>query len=181
MKKFYIILTTSILILLLVVFISLSLVPKSDTEGKEVVFWTLQMNDFTPYMTDVIAKFEYENPEIDIKWIDVPFSEGEKRTLASILSNNPPSLVNLNPDFSSLLAQKGALAEIDTSSLTQFNQELLKSMEVNSKNYAIPWYATSAVTIYNKKLLNKAGFQMPPAQYEDLGKYAQDVLYAPLQ
>ena len=175
MKKFYIILTTSILILLLVVFISLSLVPKSDTEGKEVVFWTLQMNDFTPYMTDVIAKFEYENPEIDIKWIDVPFSEGEKRTLASILSNNPPSLVNLNPDFSSLLAQKGALAEIDTSSLTQFNQELLKSMEVNSKNYAIPWYATSAVTIYNKKLLNKAGFQMPPAQYEDLGKYAHDV------
>ena len=74
MKKFYIILTTSILILLLVVFISLSLVPKSDTEGKEVVFWTLQMNDFTPYMTDVIAKFEYENPEIDIKWIDVPFT-----------------------------------------------------------------------------------------------------------
>ena len=50
--------------------------------------------------------------KVKIKWIDVPFSEGEKRTLAAILSNNPPSLVNLNPDFSSILAQKGALEEI---------------------------------------------------------------------
>ncbi len=175
MKKFYITLTAIILFLLLIVFITISLVPKSETEGKEVVFWTLQMNDFTPYMTDVIAKFEYENPEIKIKWIDVPFSEGEKRTLASILSNNPPSLVNLNPDFSSLLAQKGALAEIPSESLSQFNQPLLKSMQVSGKSYAIPWYATSAITIYNKNLLNKAGFQMPPAKYEDLGKYAKDV------
>ena len=133
------------------------------------------MNEFTSYMTDVIAKFEYENPDIKIKWIDVPFSEGEKRTLAAILSNNPPSLVNLNPDFSSVLAQKGALEEINTESLIDFNKQLLKSLEVDGKIYAIPWYATSAVTIYNKKLLTKAGFQMPPVTYENYGQYAKDV------
>ncbi len=174
MKKF-IIGISAIFVVLLVVFISFSIAPKNSVDEKVVVFWTLQMNDFTPYMTDVIAKFEYEHPDIKIKWVDVPFSEGEKRTLAAILSNNPPSLVNLNPDFSGLLAQKGALKEIPEEKLAQFNKHLLKSLEVDGKFYAVPWYATSAVTIYNKDLLAKAGFQMPPLTYEHYGMYAKDV------
>lgn len=175
MKK-KIIIGSSIFLILLVAFVCVSLAPRNTKSlDQEVVFWTLQMNDFTPYMTDIIAKFEYENPDIKIKWIDVPFSEGEKRTLAAILSNNPPSLVNLNPDFSSVLAQKGALEEIMPEQLEPFNKSLLKSLEVNGKMYAIPWYATSAVTIYNKALLEKAGFKIPPTTYEAMGKYALDV------
>lgn len=175
MKK-KIIIGSSIFLILLVAFICVSLAPRNTkTLDQEVVFWTLQMNDFTPYMTDIITKFEYENPDIKIKWIDVPFSEGEKRTLAAILSNNPPSLVNLNPDFSSVLAQKGALEEIFPEQLETFNKSLLKSLEVNGKMYAIPWYATSAVTIYNKALLEKAGFKIPPTTYEAMGQYALDV------
>ncbi len=175
MKK-KIIIGSSIFLILLVAFICVSLAPRNTKSlDQEVVFWTLQMNDFTPYMTDIITKFEYENPDIKIKWIDVPFSEGEKRTLAAILSNNPPSLVNLNPDFSSVLAQKGALEEIMPEQLEPFNKSLLKSLEVNGKMYAIPWYATSAVTIYNKALLEKAGFKIPPTTYEAMGQYALDV------
>lgn len=175
MKK-KLIIAGSIFIILLVAFICVSITPRNTKSlDQEVVFWTLQMNDFTPYMTDIITKFEYENPDIKIKWIDVPFSEGEKRTLAAILSNNPPSLVNLNPDFSSVLAQKGALEEIMPEQLESFNSSLLKSLEVNGKMYAIPWYATSAITIYNKDLLEKAGFKMPPTTYEAMGKYASDV------
>ena len=174
MKKNIIIISV-IFALSFILFISFSLTPKNSLDEKEVVFWTLQMNDFTPYMTDVIAKFEYEHPDIKIKWVDVPFSEGEKRTLAAILSNNPPSLVNLNPDFSAILAQKGALEEIPIEKLTEYSKPLLKSLEVNGKFYAIPWYATSAVTIYNKNLLSKAGFLIPPLTYEHYGLYAKDV------
>lgn len=175
MKK-KIIIGSTIFLLLLLGFICVSLAPRNTNSlDQEVVFWTLQMNDFTPYMTDIITKFEYENPDIKIKWIDVPFSEGEKRTLAAILSNNPPSLVNLNPDFSSVLAQKGALEEIMPEQLESFNKSLLKSLEVNGRMYAIPWYATSAITIYNKELLDKAGFKIPPTTYEAMGQYAKDV------
>ncbi len=163
------------IVCLFVLFITFSMTRKSDINEREIVFWTLQMNDFTPYMTDVISKYEYEHPDIKIKWIDVPFSEGEKRTLAAILSNNPPSLVNLNPDFSNILAQRGALEEIPIDKLADYNKSLLKSLEVDGKMYAIPWYATSAVTIYNKSLLSKAGFLMPPVTYEHYMQYAKDV------
>lgn len=140
----------------------------------EVVFWTLQMNDFAPYMNKVINEFEAQNPDVNIKWIDVPFSEGEKRTLASVLSDNPPDLINLNPDFTALLAQRGALYQIDDQYTKQYNQSIINSLKTNGKLYSLPWYATSAITIYNKDLLTKSGAKMP-ATYEDLAQIAPQI------
>ena len=143
---------------------------KKTPKKNEVVFWTLQMADFTPYMNEVISEFEAAYPTIKIKWVDVPFSEGEKRTLAAILSDTPPDLINLNPDFSAILAQKGALQELDSAKLNQFNQEIINSLKYEGKLYAIPWYATSAITIYNKDLFSKAGLNNLPVTYDALAE-----------
>lgn len=159
------------LIAIFVIILLAAFLKPSNSPANEVVFWTLQMNDFAPYITGVISEFEKENPEIKIKWIDVPFSEGEKRTLASVLSDNPPDLINLNPDFSALLAQRGALYEIDEQYTSQFNPEIIDSLKYNGKLYSLPWYATSAVTIYNKELVSKAGVSVPKT-YEEMGKIA---------
>ena len=128
------------------------------------------MSDFAPYINGVISDFEQENPDIKIKWVDIPFSEGEKRTLASVLSDNPPDLVNLNPDFSATLAHKGALQEISKADLAQFNDQIVKSLETDGKMYSIPWYATSAITIYNKKLLS-----VVPKTYDEIAQLAPSI------
>ena len=164
--------TSLILIILLLAIFTIPFGKKSV--DNEVVFWTLQMNDFAPYMNKVISEFEAQNPDVKIKWIDVPFSEGEKRTLASVLSDNPPDLINLNPDFTALLAQRGALYQIDEQYTKQYNQSIINSLKTNGKLYSLPWYATSAVTIYNKDLLAKSGAKMP-ATYKDLAQIAPQI------
>lgn len=156
-KNFWITILTTIFLITATFFIF----KQDNRKNDEVVFWTLQMNDFAPYINGVIDEFEKENPEIKIKWVDVPFSEGEKRTLASVLSDNPPDLVNLNPDFSATLAHKGALYEIPQEQTQQYNKEILSSLKYNGKIYSIPWYATSAITIYNKDILSKSGIPVP--------------------
>ena len=165
MKKFLLILVVILLVAITIPY------GKNQDNSNEIIFWTLQMSDFSPYMNKVIKEFEEQNPEIKIKWVDVPFSEGEKRTLASVLSDNPPDLINLNPDFSALLAQRGALYEIDEQYTGQFNKHIINSLKYNGRLYSLPWYATSAVTIYNKKLLSKSGAKMPET-FEDLGEIA---------
>ncbi len=156
--------------------ISVALLTPKET-NTELTFWTLQMRDFAPYMQKVIKNFETQNPEIKIKWVDIPFSEGEKRTLAAILSDNPPDLVNLNPDFSTLLAKKGTLTEIADEDLTQFPKEIVENMKFNGKNYFIPWYATSALTFYNREGLERAPrtyneiLAMCHAGVQERGKY----------
>ncbi len=170
--KSFVIKICIVLIVILMVLLTAPVHKKSA--DNEVIFWTLQMGDFSSYMNKVIKEFEAQNPGIKIKWIDVPFSEGEKRTLASVLSDNPPDLINLNPDFSALLAQRGALYEIDEKYTEQFNKDIINSLKYNGKLYSLPWYATSAVTIYNKELLSAAGVKMPET-FEDLGEIASQI------
>ncbi len=171
MKKFFAIL--GLIIVCSLFFITFIKTDNRSTQN-EVVFWTLQMSDFSKYVNGVIQEFEAQNPDIKIKWIDVPFSEGEKRTLASVLSDNPPDLINLNPDFSAILAQKGALYEIDENSTGQFVPQIIDSLKYNGKLYSIPWYATSAVTIYNKDLFNKSGLNVPET-YTQMGQTAEQM------
>ena len=171
MKKLLSVILGLIAIAIFGVFTTKTLIPK---DNNEVVFWTLQMSDFSSYMNGVISDFEKENPNIKIKWIDVPFSEGEKRTLASVLSDNPPDLINLNPDFSATLAQKGALYEIPEENATQYNQAIVNSLKYNGKLYSLPWYATSAVTIYNKNLLKQSSVPVPNT-FEEIVRIAPTI------
>lgn len=147
----------------------------SRTTEKEITFWTLQMGDFAPYINEIISDYESKNPQVKIKWIDVPFSEGEKRTLAAVMTDCPPDLVNSNPDFTALLAQKGTLKEIESNKLDSFTPDIVKAMEYNGKNYSIPWYATSAITIYNKNLFEKSGLSYLPKTYEELAQISQTI------
>ena len=149
---------------------------KADSsKAQEIVFWSLQMGTFDSYMRPLIAEFEKENPDLTINWIDVPYSEGEKRTLASILSNTPPDLVNLTPDFSSVLAQKQALEFIDCNKLDVYNEQIINSLKQDGKCYAVPFYATSALTFYNKEILNEANIINIPTTYNELNSIAKQI------
>ena len=164
MKRFIISLIFLVIIFVCIVFIIFN---KRTESNNVVTFWTLQMSDFAPYMKEVINGFEKENPNIKINWIDVPFSEGEKRTLAAVLSDNPPDLINLNPDFSALLAQKGALEEIDIKYTAQYKNSIINTLKYEGKLYSLPWYATSAITVYNKDVFNELNIAVPN-YYEEL-------------
>ena len=148
---------------------------REDARTREVTVWTLQMGDFADYMYKIIRSYEKEHPNIQIKWIDVPFSEGEKRTLAAVMTDTPPDLINLNPDFSALLAQKGTLQEIDEEALNGFNPDIINALKYNGRIYSIPWYATSAVTIYNKELFEKSGIIRLPKTYKELGAVSEKI------
>jgi len=125
---------------------------KKEDNSPNLVFWSIQLKPFyEKQMNEIIAEFEKKHPEIKVKWMDIPIKEVQKRTLASILSSTPADLINLNPDYSILLAQKNTLEYFDDKDLSQFHPELTEKLKYNGKIYALPYYATSAVTIYNKE------------------------------
>ncbi len=160
LKKIIIFILSILLFYYFAVYLRMS---ENKTENT-VIFWTLQLGTFDKYINNVISEFEKQNPEIKIKWIDVPYSEGEKRTLASVMTDNPPDLVNLTPDFSLLLAQKGALHYINADSLTQFNDNILEVLKYNNNYFGIPFYATSSITLYNSEYK----IQELPHTYDEL-------------
>jgi len=148
---------------------------KQDTDKKVVEFWTLQLGDFAPYINGIIDKYEKTHPDVKIKWIDVPFSEGEKRALAAVMSKSVPDLINMNPSFGSTLASRGALIDVK-SYITQeqydkYIKEAWDASTLGKITFGIPWYMTSSVTIFNTEIIKKAGLypDKQPKTYEELG------------
>ena len=148
-----------------------------DSNKVELEFWTLQMSNYKDYIQDLIKEYEISHPNIKIKWLDVPFKEGEKRALASALSNKVPDIINLNPSFSSTLASKKALVNFnDYLSPKQINLYLPASLQACSMgdfNFGVPWYITSSITIYNQDNLKKVGLKAAPKTYDELLKQAR--------
>ena len=83
-------------------------------ESTEIEFWTMQLKPtFTDYIEGVIADFEEENPNVTVKWVDVPWGDMEKKILSAVSSETAPDVANLNPQFASQLAELDALVDMD--------------------------------------------------------------------
>lgn len=151
-----------------------------DTD-KTLTVWTLQLQDYKPYFDNLFAQYEKQHPGIKINWVDIPFAEGEKKTLTAILSGHPPDVINLNPDFSAVLADKHAILNLNTLLSAQQKQNYLPitlescSLKNTQFLFGLPWYLTSQVTYYNQQLLHQAGWKTPPRSDAELLKLAKDL------
>lgn len=129
--------------------------PLKREEKPKFTFWTIQLKaPAGKFIEENIRVFKEKHPGVDVVWVDIPIAEAQKRTLAAVLSGHPPDLINLNPDFSSLLAQKGILEYFNEEEVSQFHPELIDKLRFQGKIFAVPFYATSPVTIFNKKILD---------------------------
>lgn len=153
---------------------------QSSAGKTEVEFWTMQLSpDFDDYFQGLIADFESENPTIAVKWLDVPWGDMEKKILAAVSAGNAPDVVNLNPNFASQLAAKGAWLALDDKLTAEekavYLSKIWEATELNGESFGFPWYLTTRVTLYNSELLKAAGVAEPPKTFEELAKVAKQV------
>jgi len=154
--------------------------PRTIRDETTVEFWTMQLQPtFNDYFDNLIEAFEAENPELEVRWIDVPWSAMKARILTSVSARTAPDLVNLNPDFAALLAGRGAWLNLDESISeavrSQYLENIWDASRFEGQSFGIPWYLTTRITIYNEALLAEAGIEEPPQTYEALATVAQQV------
>jgi putative chitobiose transport system substrate-binding protein len=178
---------------------SVSSAPENTQEIVELEFWTLQLSTFAPQLQRLFKVYEKRHPHTHIRWVDIPFSEGSKRTLTALISGHPPDVVNLNPDFAALLAARNTLINMNTALTPEQKQvycpvfwqsstlntlaslsapshsSALKSLAQPSFTFGLPWYVTSSVTLFNTRLLNAAHFSLPPDRLDDLDTFMQQI------
>ncbi len=152
----------------------------SSSSANEIEFWTMQLQPkFTDYFNDLIAEFEQENPELTIKWVDVPWSAMESKILAAVSANTAPDVVNLNPDFASQLASKDAWLNLNevvpAETKAEYLPKIWQASTLDDISFGLPWYLTTRVAIYNQDLLEQAGVSQAPQSYEELAEVAQKV------
>lgn len=144
----------------------------TNTNTIELELWTLQLSSFEEVIQPILDEFEaqHTDPKVTVRWVDVPFSQGEKRTLTAMLSHHVPDVVNLNPDFAALLAARGTLMDmgqaLSPSGQGVYVPAAWQACTLQQHQQAItvglPWYLTSSVQLANQQVLKKLGLNQPP-------------------
>ncbi|MFD7987228.1 ABC transporter substrate-binding protein [Kitasatospora indigofera] len=144
--------------------------------GGTITLETLQLKPtFTDYMTGVIAAYEKEHAGTKVTWVDIPFQGAQEKLTADAAAGNLPDVVNLNPQFAQALEAKGLFADMDKAAADvkpSFVPGAWAAFQVPGQegSFALPWYLTSEVTMYNKELFKKAGLdpEKPPTSFDEL-------------
>jgi len=137
---------------------------KKSSNLTTIEFWTLQLRPmFDEYMTSLIDKYEAEHPDIKIKWVDIPFNAATQKLMSAAASGQAPDLINLSADFLPKMAEMGVLEDLSgilpDSTKDKYVQGALEASRFQNKLYAVPWYLSTYIAIYNANLFQKAGFQ----------------------
>ncbi|TVQ16475.1 MAG: sugar ABC transporter substrate-binding protein [Leptolyngbya sp. DLM2.Bin15] len=147
---------------------------------QEIEFWTMQLQpDFTDYFNTLIAEFESDNPDLAVRWVDVPWSDMQSKILTAVSAGTAPDVVNLNPDFALQLAGRNAWLDLNEQVPEEIQQQYLSKIwranSLNGQSFALPWYLTTSITISNTAILEEAGISTPPSTFEELATVAAQV------
>jgi putative chitobiose transport system substrate-binding protein len=145
-------------------------------------FWTISLKPtYTDYLNSLIKKFEASHPSLKLEWIDVPINVVSQKFMASLAGGEPPDLVNLNSDYALALAQNNALINMDKALPAKvkaaFFPGIWQAARYQGANYAVPWYVSTPVILYNKEIFLKAGLDphRPPRTWTVVEEIARTI------
>jgi len=144
----------------------------SKSEGKEsgeVSFMVFGDPEEIQAYRDVIAAYENEQPDVDVKMIEASDRDDLiARLSTSFAGGTPPDLFLLNYRFYGQFAARDVLEPIedrvDDSDLFEqddFYEEAMNAFRFNDELTCLPQNISSLVVYYNKDLFQKAGVALP--------------------
>ncbi|MBI2357206.1 sugar ABC transporter substrate-binding protein [Candidatus Dojkabacteria bacterium] len=185
-KRRLLLIAGGIILVLIVGIVLFSLASKkkdgTDNETKTtLVYWGLWEPESV--MKSLIDKYEKQNTNIKIEYVQKPFTQYEAnmytRIQQSTVDNTPaPDIIRVNNAWRSKF--QSSLAPLPTEIMTAseysqaFYPTALKDFSDKSGNiYAIPIEIDGLVLFYNKKLFNTAGYSEPPTDWDAFIEYSK--------
>lgn len=170
--------------LLLALFIA-ALLSVSIAAKTTITVWTFFSGGEGFIVTDLIKKFNAENPDIEVVEQIVEWGELYNKLTTAVVAGDPPDVsvmhLALVPDF----ASRGALTALDNYAskdlIADYVPAIISKAYFAGKLYAIPFDTHPLVFYYNKKLLKQAGLvdqngqPLVPKTWDEMIEYAKTV------
>ncbi|MDX6208276.1 MAG: hypothetical protein QOE24_667, partial [Frankiales bacterium] len=151
------------------------------SSGKKVTltFWGTYGNGGNKTQTDALSKtiipaFEKANPDITIKYVDIPYDSLLQKLTTSAAGGQLPDLVRADLGWVSKFGALGVFAPLDTK-MSDFQTLAantypgsLATNKWNGHYYGLPLDTNTRVLISNPTALASAGISAPPATFADL-------------
>ncbi|MGH3351100.1 MAG: extracellular solute-binding protein [Nocardioides sp.] len=152
-----------------------------SSDGPVTITWwdTSNATNEAPTYEALVKDFEKDNPDIKVKYVNVPFDQAQNKFDTAAGASGAPDVLRAEVGWTPAFAQKGYLAPLDdTAALEEkdaFQPNLIKQAEFEGKTYGVPFVTDTLALVYNKSLFEKAGITEAPKTWKDLESAAATI------
>jgi len=146
-----------------------------------VTWWdTSDATTEAPAFKELVAEFEAKYPKIKVNYVNVPFADAQNKfKTAAQAGSGAPDVLRTEVGWVAEFASLGYLAPLDGTPAVDKPEDFLPAPaaagKYDGKTYAVPQVTDTLGLLYNKKLLKEAGYDEPPATFDELKQVALDV------
>lgn len=165
-RNFYLLIILSGLLLLL---------SCSEKDDNKVVIKFWAMGSEAEQITKILPEFEKKYPNIKVKVQQIPWTAAQEKLITAFASDNTPDVCQLGntwiPQFAALNAIIDLSDFISKSEIIKpqkFFNGVWETNIIDNKVYGIPWYVDTRLMYYRKDIFQKAGFNEPPKNWNEL-------------
>jgi len=162
------------LVLLLVFVFSLLVLAEEDKVKISLTIWTPSL--MTTVM-DGIKEFEKQYPNIKVNVNDIPSKQYADFLITKLVAGAEFDVIQMKDEILPSFAQAGWILPLDDfPGIEQYREDLSQAsigqMTWDGKLYGLPFYQTIGAYAYIPEILNKAGYDHPPKNYDELVEMA---------
>lgn len=165
-RNFYLLIILSGLLLLL---------SCSEKDDNKVVIKFWAMGSEAEQITKILPEFEKKYPNITVKVQQIPWTAAQEKLITAFASDNTPDVCQLGntwiPQFAALNAiidLSDLISKSETIKPQKFFNGVWETNIIDNKVYGIPWYVDTRLMYYRKDIFQKAGFNEPPKNWNEL-------------
>ncbi|GGM38721.1 ABC transporter substrate-binding protein [Paraliobacillus quinghaiensis] len=150
-----------------------------NVEKTEIDYWhTYGEQEEAVLFEEIKPAFEEEFPQYELKLTRQPLEGLKQQVIAAVSGGVAPDLMRMDIIWTPEFAALGALAEVSAmKGFDEVKERLYESpMKTNiyeGAYYGVPLNTNTKISVYNKEVLEAAGFSEPPKTMEELEEVAQ--------
>ncbi|MGY4398126.1 multiple sugar transport system substrate-binding protein [Sphingomonas sp. UYAg733] len=122
----------------------------------------------------LIPAFEKENPDIEVRVQQLPFTAAHEKLLTAFAGDALPDMAQLGNSWVPEFVALGALSPLDrrvaaTPAIDRIDYfpGVWDSNIVGGALYGVPWYVDTRLLFYRRDLLKQAGYDHPPRDWAE--------------
>ncbi|MBI5662118.1 MULTISPECIES: sugar ABC transporter substrate-binding protein [Ignavibacterium] len=158
---------------LLIIIISLYACKSVQEENVTIKFWA--MGSEAEQISKILPEFEKKYPNIKVKVQQIPWTAAQEKLITAFASDNTPDVCQLGntwiPQFASLNAiidLSDFIARSSTVKAENFFSGIWETNIIDNRVFGIPWYVDTRLMFYRKDVFERAGFNNPPKNWDEL-------------
>lgn len=153
---------------------------ETATQGKVELEWWGWWGSATrkPTIDKIVADFNSKNPNLQVKYVFVPWDQILTKYAASVAAGNPPDVISTDLGLLPMRAMKKQAMDLSALGADTLKGNYFPGLwdagVYNGKVYALPWMGDSRFLYYDIDAFKEVGLDPanPPKSWDDLKKYA---------